>query len=178
MEINNPRGILLMALGMALFAVADTIAKVLLEHYPPAQVIFLFGLRTIPIADATAIAFIAPLFVIIFSYFILKEPIGIRRWLAVAIGFSGTLIIIRPGFEVINLGHLFIIIAALLFALRQIISRLLAATDDPVTTAFFTAYTSVFIFLLFQPWVWTPITNTNHIFLFLFMQPLLGQLNF
>ena len=41
MEINNPRGILLMALGMALFAVADTIAKVLLEHYPPAQVVFL-----------------------------------------------------------------------------------------------------------------------------------------
>ncbi|NCX27198.1 MAG: EamA family transporter [Rhodobacterales bacterium] len=146
MEINNPRGILLMALGMALFAVADTIAKVLLEHYPPAQVvflrqlglffgvnfimlynlkwvgksqnltkqllrglsatgsavIFLFGLRTIPIADATAIAFVAPLFVIIFSYFILKEPIGIRRWLAVVIGFSGTLIIIRPGFEVIK----------------------------------------------------------------------------
>ena len=143
MEINNPRGILLMALGMALFAVADTIAKVLLEHYPPAQVvflrqlglffgvnfimlynlkwvgksqnltkqllrglsatgsavIFLFGLRTIPIADATAIAFVAPLFVIIFSYFILKEPIGLRRWLAVVIGFSGTLIIIRPGFD-------------------------------------------------------------------------------
>ena len=41
MEINNPRGILLMALGMALFAVADTIAKVLLELYPPAQVVFL-----------------------------------------------------------------------------------------------------------------------------------------
>ena len=222
MEINNPRGILLMALGMALFAVADTIAKVLLEHYPPAQVvflrqlglffgvnfimlynlkwvgksqnltkqllrglsatgsavIFLFGLRTIPIADATAIAFVAPLFVIIFSYFILKEPIGIRRWLAVVIGFSGTLIIIRPGFEVINLGHLFIIIAALLFALRQIISRLLAATDDPVTTAFFTAYTSVFIFLLFQPWVWTPITNTNHIFLFFIYAACAGTAEF
>ena len=211
MEINNPRGILLMALGFALFAVADTIAKVLLEYYPPLQVvflrqlglffgvnfimlynlkwfgktqnfskqllrgftqagsavIFLVGLKTIPIADATSIAFVAPLFVIILSYFILKEPIGIRRWLAVVIGFSGTLIIIRPGFEIINLGHLFIIIAALLFALRQIISRLLAPTDNPLTTAFFTAYTSVFIFVLFQPWVWTPITDKNHIFLFL-----------
>ena len=211
MEINNPRGILLMALGFALFAVADTIAKVLLEYYPPLQVvflrqlglffgvnfimlynlkwfgktqsfsmqllrgftqagsavIFLVGLKTIPIADATSIAFVAPLFVIILSYFILKDPIGIRRWLAVVIGFSGTLIIIRPGFEIINLGHLFIIIAALLFALRQIISRLLAPTDNPLTTAFFTAYTSVFIFVLFQPWVWTPITDKNHIFLFL-----------
>jgi len=127
---------------------------------------FLVGLRTIAIADATAIAFIAPLFVIILSYFILKEPIGIRRWLAVIIGFSGTLIIIRPGFEIINLGHIFIIIAALLFALRQIISRLIASTDDPLTTAFFTAYTSVFIFVLFQPWVWTPIIDKNHIFLF------------
>ena len=134
------------------FAVADTIAKVLLEHYPPAQVVFLrqlglffgvnflmvynlncweikklnqavtprficnwiscyipVGLRTIPIADAGT-AFVAPLFVIIFSYFVLKEPIGIRRWLAVVIGFSG-IDNYPPGFEVINLGHLFIIIA-------------------------------------------------------------------
>ena len=210
MEINNPRGILLMSLGFALFAVADTIAKVLLEYYPPVQVVFirmlglfwgvnlimlynlkwvgkthnlskqllrgfvqagsavsfLFGLRSIAIADATSIAFVAPLFVIILSYFILKEPIGIRRWLAVILGFSGTLIIIRPGFEIVNLGHIFIIIAALLFALRQVISRLIASTDDPLTTAFFTAYTSVFIFALFQPLVWTPITDKNHIFLF------------
>ena len=222
MEINNPRGILLMALGFALFAVADTIAKVLLEYYPTLQVvflrqlglffgvnfimlynlkwfgktqnfskqllrgftqagsavIFLVGLKTIPIADATSIAFVAPLFVIILSYFILKEPIGIRRWLAVVIGFSGTLIIIRPGFEIINLGHLFIIIAALLFALRQIISRLLAPTDDPLTTAFFTAYTSVFIFVLFQPWVWTPITDKNHIFLFLVYAVFAGTAEF
>ena len=222
MEINNPRGILLMALGFALFAVADTIAKVLLEYYPPVQVVFirmlglfwgvnlimlynlkwvgkthnlskqllrglaqagsavsfLVGLRTIAIADATSIAFVAPLFVIILSYFILKEPIGIRRWLAVVIGFSGTLIIIRPGFEIINLGHIFIIIAALLFALRQIISRLIASTDDPLTTAFFTAYTSVFIFVFFQPWVWTPITDKNHIFLFLVFASFAGIAEF
>ena len=222
MEINNPRGILLMALAFALFAVADTIAKVLLEYYSPLQVVFirmlglflgvnfvmlynfkwfgktqhlfkqllrglaqtgsavafLFGLTTIPIADATAIAFVAPLFVIILSYFILKEPIGIRRWLAVIIGFSGTLIIIRPGFEMINFGHLFIIIAAFLFAFRQIISRLLAPTDNPVTTAFFTAYTSVFIFVLFQPWIWTPITDKKHILLFIVFATLAGTAEF
>ena len=222
MKINNPRGILLMALAFALFAVADTIAKVLVGHYPPVQVVFirmlglflgvnfimlynlkwvgkthnfskqllrglaqagsavsfLVGLRTIAIADATSIAFVAPLFVIILSYFILKEPIGIRRWLAVIIGFSGTLIIIRPGFEIINLGHIFIIIAALLFALRQIISRLLASTDDPLTTAFFTAYTSVFIFVLLQPWVWTPITDKTHIFLFFVFASLAGIAEF
>ena len=222
MEINNPRGILLMALGFALFAVADTIAKVLLEYYPPVQVVFirmlglfcgvnlimlynfkwvgnsnnlakqlmrglaqagsavsfLIGLTTIAIADATSIAFVAPLFVIILSYFILKEPIGIRRWLAVIIGFSGTLIIIRPGFEIINLGHIFIIIAALLFAVRQIISRLIASTDDPLTTAFFTAYTSVFIFALFQPWVWTSITDKNHILLFFIFASFAGIAEF
>ena len=222
MEINNPRGILLMALGFALFAVADTIAKVLLEYYSPLQVVFirmlglflgvnfvmlynfkwfgktqhlfkqllrglaqtgsavafLFGLTTIPIADATSIAFVAPLFVIILSYFILKEPIGVRRWLAVIIGFSGTLIIIRPGFEMINFGHLFIIVAAFLFAFRQIISRLLAPTDNPVTTAFFTAYTSVFIFVLFQPWIWTPITDKKHILLFIVFATLAGTAEF
>ena len=222
MEINNPRGILLMALAFALFAVADTIAKVLLDYYSPLQVVFirmlglflgvnfvmlynfkwfgktqhlfkqllrglaqtgsavafLFGLTTIPIADATSIAFVAPLFVIILSYFILKEPIGIRRWLAVIIGFSGALIIIRPGFEMINFGHLFIIVAAFLFAFRQIISRLLAPTDNPVTTAFFTAYTSVFIFVLFQPWIWTPITDKKHILLFIVFATLAGTAEF
>ena len=222
MEINNPRGILLMSLAFALFAVADTIAKVLLDYYSPLQVVFirmlglflgvnfvmlynfkwfgktqhlfkqllrglaqtgsavafLFGLTTIPIADATSIAFVAPLFVIILSYFILKEPIGIRRWLAVIIGFSGTLIIIRPGFEMINFGHLFIIVAAFLFAFRQIISRLLAPTDNPVTTAFFTAYTSVFIFVLFQPWIWTPITDKKHILLFIVFATLAGTAEF
>ena len=211
-----------MALAFALFAVADTIAKVLLEYYSPLQVVFirmlglflgvnfvmlynfkwfgktqhlfkqllrglaqtgsavafLFGLTTIPIADATSIAFVAPLFVIILSYFILKEPIGIRRWLAVIIGFLGTLIIIRPGFEMINFGHLFIIVAAFLFAFRQIISRLLAPTDNPVTTAFFTAYTSVFIFVLFQPWIWTPITDKNHIFLFIVFATFAGIAEF
>ena len=222
MEIKNPRGILLMSLAFALFAVADTIAKVLLEYYSPLQVVFirmlglflgvnfvmlynfkwfgktqhlfkqllrglaqtgsavafLFGLTTIPIADATSIAFVAPLFVIILSYFILKEPIGIRRWLAVIIGFSGTLIIIRPGFEMIDFGHLFIIIAAFLFAFRQIISRVLAPTDNPVTTAFFTAYTSVFIFVLFQPWIWTPITDKKHILLFIVFATLAGTAEF
>ena len=222
MEINNSRGILLMALAFALFAVADTIAKVLLEYYSPLQVVFirmlglflgvnfvmlynfkwfgktqhlfkqllrglaqtgsavafLFGLTTIRIADATSIAFVAPLFVIILSYFILKEPIGIRRWLAVIIGFSGTLIIIRPGFEMINFGHLFIIVAAFLFAFRQIISRLLAPTDNPLTTAFFTAYTSVFIFVLFQPWIWTPITDKKHILLFIVFATLAGTAEF
>ena len=141
-------------------------------------VAFLFGLTTIPIADATSIAFVAPLFVIILSYFILKEPIGIRRWLAVIIGFSGTLIIIRPGFEMINFGHLFIIVAAFLFAFRQIISRVLAPTDNPVTTAFFTAYTSVFIFVLFQPWIWTPITDKKHILLFIVFATLAGTAEF
>ena len=173
MEINNPRGILLMALAFALFAVADTIAKVLLEYYPPVQVVFirmlglflgvnfimlynlkwvgkthnlskqllrglaqagsavsfLVGLRTIAIADATSIAFVAPLFVIILSYFILKEPIGIRRWLAVIIGFSGTLIIIRPGFVEFNLASFSGLAAGISYAFYIIYTRKLSFTD-------------------------------------------------
>jgi S-adenosylmethionine uptake transporter len=170
----------IMLYNLKWFGKTQNFSKQLLRGFTQAgsAVIFLVGLKTIPIADATSIAFVAPLFVIILSYFILKEPIGIRRWLAVVIGFSGTLIIIRPGFEIINLGHLFIIIAALLFALRQIISRLLAPTDNPLTTAFFTAYTSVFIFVLFQPWVWTPITDKNHILLFLVYAVFAGTAEF
>lgn len=201
MVINNPKGILLMTIGMALFAFADTLAKVLLENYPALQVvfvrqlglfsgvtifmistkswvgktshlklqllrgvcatgsalIFLLGLHFIPLADATSIAFVAPLFVIGLSHFFLDEPLGMRRWIAVIIGFLATLLIIRPGFQEMHFGYLFIISAAFLFALRQIISRVIADTDVPTTTAFYTAYISVGIFSLFQPFVWQSI---------------------
>ena len=57
---------------------------------------FYLGLNS-PLAEATAIAFAAPLFVTALSVFVLKERVDSRRWLAVLAGFAGVLIIVRPG---------------------------------------------------------------------------------
>ena len=65
---------------------------------------FFLSLKWLPIADALAIFFVQPLIVTILSALILRETVGPRRWIAVAVGFVGTLIIIRPGIAEVNPG--------------------------------------------------------------------------
>jgi drug/metabolite transporter (DMT)-like permease len=66
----------------------------------------------LPLADAYAILFLAPILVTAFSALFLGEPVGIRRWTAAAVGFVGVLVMVRPDFEVIGLGHLLGLAAA------------------------------------------------------------------
>ncbi|MAW85353.1 MAG: EamA family transporter [Phyllobacteriaceae bacterium] len=115
---------------------------------------FIFGLRFVPLADAVAVSFVAPFIVTVFGALILREPVGIRRWLAVAIGFAATLIIIRPGAGVLHPAILLVIAAAVMFALRQVISRVLAADDRTATTVAYTALTGSFLLTLPLPFVW------------------------
>ena len=65
---------------------------------------FFLALGYLPIADTLAIYFVQPLIVTLLAPLLLKEHVGLRRWIAVFIGFIGTLIIIRPGFQTINPG--------------------------------------------------------------------------
>ena len=71
-----------------------------------ATFLFFWSLKFLPIADALAIFFVQPLVVTALSPLVLGEHVGPRRWAAVAVGFIGTLIIIRPGFGVLNPGSL------------------------------------------------------------------------
>ena len=65
---------------------------------------FFFALKFLPIADALAIFFVQPLIVTLLSALILRETVGPRRLIAVAVGFIGTLVIIRPGLAEVNPG--------------------------------------------------------------------------
>lgn len=105
-------------------------------------VLFIFGISMVPLADATAVTFVAPLFVVIIGALFLREPVGIHRWSAVIIGFIGTLLIIRPGFDGFQLALFLPLTAAGFFAVRQIISRYLASSDSLATTLCYTAITS------------------------------------
>jgi len=68
--------------------------------------LFYFSLTRIPIADATAIAYAAPIFITVLSIFLLGEVIGLRRWVAVLLGFIGVLLIARPQAENWDVGSL------------------------------------------------------------------------
>ncbi len=62
-----------------------------------AAVLFFTGLKHLEIAEATALVFVAPVFITAISALFLKETVGWRRWLAVLAGFAGVLVIVRPG---------------------------------------------------------------------------------
>ena len=126
---------------------------------------FIYALRHVELADAVAVTFVAPFIVTIFSALLLKEPVGLRRLTAVTIGFVGTLIVIRPGMGVVHPTLMLVLFSATAFALRQILSRHLAATDKTPTTVAYTAIASVLLLSLPLPFFWTTPESTRQIML-------------
>ena len=101
--------------------------------------LFYLALTDIPLADATALIFVTPIIVTILSPFMLKEHVGLRRWVAVILGFGGVLLIVQPGFQEVGMGTLAGLAAGFLFGLFSISSRVLARQDDPLLTVVYTA---------------------------------------
>lgn len=117
-------------------------------------VLFVFALQYVSLAEAVAASFVAPFFLIIMSAMVLGEKVGVRRWAAVAVGFIGTLIVIRPGLGVISPAVMLVVLAALLYSARQVMGRLLADTDKTTTTIAYTALTGSLLITLPLPFVW------------------------
>ena len=101
--------------------------------------LFFTAIGYIGLAEANSIMFISPFFVVALSIPLLKEKVGIRRWSAVAIGFIGILIILRPGFQDIQWAYLLIIGVAFFFALFTILTRTLSFTETAISMWFYTA---------------------------------------
>lgn len=116
--------------------------------------LFIVAVSFVPLADAVAISFVAPFLVTVLGAVVLGESVGIRRWVAVGIGFLGTLVVIRPGMGVIHPAAVLVLAAALLFALRQILSRKLSGTDRTMTTVAYTALTASAVLSLPLPFIW------------------------
>lgn len=102
-----------------------------------ATVSYFFALRTIPIADAAAILFFAPLVVTALSGLLLGEKVGMRRWMAVIIGFFGMLLIVRPDPAEFDWGAGFALIATISFAFYFLLTRKTAGRTPPLITLWF-----------------------------------------
>ena len=123
------------------------------------------GLTYLPIAETTAIGFVAPLFITALSVPILKEKVGIHRWSAVVIGFLGVIIIVRPGTEFWHIASIMPLLGAFFFALFQIFTRLLSTTENTYTTLFYTGIGGLGWSSLMVPFVWSPMLRI-HFFVF------------
>ena len=124
------------------------------------------GLTYLPLAEATAIGFVAPLFITVLSVPILKEKVGIHRWCAIIIGLVGVMIIVRPGGNFWHLVSIMPLIGALFFALFQILTRLLSTTENTLTTLFYTGIGGLFWSSLIVSFVWVDPTLI-HLLVFL-----------
>lgn len=87
----------------------------------------------LPMAEAFALIFLLPIFVTILSVLVLKEHVGWRRWSAVVAGFAGVLVVLRPGFRVLGIGHLAAIVCGLSGAISMVALRLSGAHEKRVT---------------------------------------------
>lgn len=105
---------------------------------------FFEGLRTMPLVEAITIGFAAPLFITLLSGPMLGERIGPRRWTAVAVGFIGVLIALRPGLQPIGLGPILIVISAFSYALSMVILRRFSGRES-THNIFFYGNIGVFI---------------------------------
>ena len=121
--------------------------------------LFYLALRHMPLAEAAAISFVAPVLVTALSGPMLGERVPIRGWLAVILGFVGVLVIIRPGGGVLSFAVVFPLATALLFALYQIMTRMLAGHENPLTTLFFTAVVGAVATTLVLPFAWQTPTS-------------------
>lgn len=111
--------------------------------------------RIMPIAEATAILFIAPLLVTLASGPLLGEKVGSVRWLAVVVGFGGVVLIARPGGALPLEGVGLAAAAAACFAAYQVLTRILSPTEHPVTTLFYTALVGSLMSSAALPWTWS-----------------------
>ena len=121
---------------------------------------FISGLRFLPIAEASATGFVAPLFVTALSIVFLGEKVGLRRWIATGVGLVGVLIILRPGTGAFHPAAFFPLVSALAWACTLIMTRMMSGTERAITTMTYSSIAGLFILSALVPFVW--VTPTWH----------------
>jgi drug/metabolite transporter (DMT)-like permease len=116
--------------------------------------LWFIGLPLTTLASITALGFTGPIFVTIGAALFLGEDVRLRRWIAVAVGFAGAMIIIRPGGGDLGLGAIVILISTPLFSASNLISKGLARTDSAPTIVIWQHLTIVLFAAPVALWFW------------------------
>lgn len=110
--------------------------------------------KRMPVAEATGILFLSPLLVVLVAGRVLGEQVGALGWIAAIAGFSGILLIVHPGSGMDFLGTVFALCGVTMTAAYQLLSRILASTEQTIPMLFYTALIGATGFGLFLPWSW------------------------
>tara|TARA_B100000700_G_scaffold21633_1_gene20989 strand:- start:844 stop:1698 length:855 start_codon:yes stop_codon:yes gene_type:complete len=116
--------------------------------------LFFYAISEISLPKALTLAFVAPICVTALSPFFLNEKVGVKRWMAVSLGFLGTLIVIRPGFIEFNLATFAALGNGICYGFYLILTRKLSTSDNSLLTLLFSGVVGTIIISLFLPSVW------------------------
>ena len=120
-----------------------------------------YAVSRMPLADATAIALSAPLFVTAMSGALLGEPADLRRKVALLVGFVGVVVVVQPTGEVDWPGVSAALVGSVLFALLAIQNRYMSATESTELMVFYAALGFLIVTGVTMPWVWQPPSDTQ-----------------
>jgi len=104
-----------------------------------AMLTWFYSLYLLPVADATVLSFTAVIVTSLGAILVLGERVGPRRWIAIAVGLAGTLIILRPGVQVVSVGSLMVLLSTCLWSISLLVVKVLSRTDSSVTIVFYSA---------------------------------------
>jgi drug/metabolite transporter (DMT)-like permease len=139
------------------------------------------ALQRMPVPETTAIIYLCPVLVVLLSGPLLKEHVGPVAWVAAFLGFTGVLLIARPGSGLDPLGVLFALGNVVLATFYNLLSRVLAHTERTMAMLFFSALVGAISFGIFLPWTLhgeTPTLLQLGLFLFLGVSAWLGHYMF
>lgn len=125
------------------------------------------ALKYIPLADAATIAMTSPLFVTLFAIPVLGERVGWRRLTALAVGFAGVLLVLRPGLSDFDPMALLMLASAAISALYLVITRITSRIDPHEVSFFWTAVVGAVASLPFMPFLFEAPANGWHLTLFM-----------
>jgi drug/metabolite transporter (DMT)-like permease len=127
-----------------------------------ATLIYFTSLTVLPLADAAAIAFVLPLFVAALAVPMLNERLDGARLVAIAVGFAGALLVVRPGSSVFTLYALLPMGMALCNALYQILTRKIAGVEHPLTSLIWGAIVGAVLLSATLPFAWETPREASH----------------
>ena len=128
---------------------------------------YFLALTLLPLAELSSLTFLAPLVIAVLAVFLLGEKLGVRRIFSLIIGFSGALIILRPGSEVIGLGAVYALISVFSWAGAVILIKRLSKTNSSVTITIYGLFFLTLFTLIPASFVWRWPTPDQYIWLLL-----------
>lgn len=118
----------------------------------------IYGFTLLGLVDSQAVFIVYPLLVAALSGPVLGERVGWRRWLAIAVGFLGVLVILRPSTGVFDPVAVVPLISALMFALYALLTRYAARADSTATSFFWTGTAGAVVMSMVGAWFWEPMS--------------------